>query len=116
MIRGMVKSIRDRVVTFRDWIHKQVSINPSIMTTFQAGGILVLANGIVTALGLIRTPLITWTIPKDQVGMLGVVFSWLPFINLLSMPGIDSSTYHYASKGQTWTFPLGTIHRSAGPY
>lgn len=81
-----------------------------------------LANVIVTALALIRTPTITWLLPKEEVGMIGVVASWLPFIQLISMPGIDSSSYHYVAKGQPWAFGVNLATRlrwsilSAGAY
>jgi O-antigen/teichoic acid export membrane protein len=67
-------------------------------------GLLMLANLIVMGLGLIRTPLMTWVLPKNEIGMLGVVASWLPFLQLASLSGMDSATFHYVSKGQPWTF------------
>lgn len=73
--------------------------------------LLVLANVIVTGLGLIRTPLITWIIPKDQVGMLGVVASWMPFLQLASLTGLDTASYHYISKGQPWAFIINISYR-----
>ena len=47
---------------------------------WQAAGLLLLANLIVAILGLIRTPLITWVLPKEEVGMLAVVATWMPFL------------------------------------
>lgn len=73
--------------------------------------LLILANIIVTILGLIRTPLITWTIPKEQVGMLGVVASWMPFLQLASLTGLDTASYHYTSKGQPWAFVINLTYR-----
>ncbi|MEW5871410.1 MAG: oligosaccharide flippase family protein [Chloroflexota bacterium] len=70
-----------------------------------------LANVIVTGLGLVRTPLMTWVLPKDEVGMLGVVASWLPFIQLLSFPGLDAASYHYIAKGQRWAFAVNLAYR-----
>jgi O-antigen/teichoic acid export membrane protein len=67
-------------------------------------GLLMLANLIVTGLGIIRTPLMTWVLPKNEVGMLGVVASWLPFLQLASLSGLDGATYHYVAKGQPWAF------------
>lgn len=71
---------------------------------WQASGLLLLANIILVVLGLIRTPLITWAIPKDEVGMLGVVSSWIPYLSLFSLPGLDSAAHHYVSKGKTWAY------------
>lgn len=77
----------------------------------KASGLLLLANIIVTALGLIRTPAITWLIPKDQVGMIGVVASWLPFVSLVSYPGLDVASHHYMAKGQRWAFVINITQR-----
>jgi O-antigen/teichoic acid export membrane protein len=67
-------------------------------------GLLLLANLIVMGLGIIRTPLMTWVLPKNEIGMLGVVASWLPFLQLASLSGMDGATFHYVSKGQPWAF------------
>lgn len=64
-----------------------------------SGSLLLLANAIVVVLGLIRTPLITWVLPKDEVGMIGVVAAWFPFVQLLSLTGLDTAAYHYVAKG-----------------
>lgn len=77
----------------------------------RSSGILFLANILVLLLGLIRTPLITWLIPKEQVGMIGVVSSWLPIVLLVSMSGIDSAAYHYLTKGYPRAFITGVIYR-----
>ena len=69
------------------------------------------ANVIVTLLGLIRTPIMTWTIPKDQIGMLAVLTAWLPIVQLLSLPGLDSASYHYIAKGQVWAYIINISHR-----
>jgi len=78
---------------------------------WQESTLLILANVIVTGLGLVRTPLITWIIPKDQVGMLGVVASWMPFLQLTSLTGLDSAAYHYTSKGKSWAFIVNVSYR-----
>jgi|GEM_PF-1783338 len=78
---------------------------------WQASALLLVANSIVTVLGLIRTPVITWLIPKDEVGMLGVVGSWIPFLQLCSLSGLDSAAYNYIAKGQPWAFIVTTIYR-----
>jgi O-antigen/teichoic acid export membrane protein len=62
-------------------------------------GLLMLANVIVMALGLIRVPVVTRILSKDEVGMIGVVASILPFLQLLSLSGLDGATYHYVAKG-----------------
>ena len=66
---------------------------------------------IVITLGVIRTPAITWILPKEEVGMIGVVASWLPFLQLLSLSGLDGASYHYVAKGQPWAFRINLIHR-----
>jgi O-antigen/teichoic acid export membrane protein len=70
-----------------------------------------LANVIAVGLSLLRTPAITWFLPKDQVGMLGVVSAWIPFISLLSLPGLNAASYHYVAKGDSWAFPLNVTNR-----
>ncbi len=67
-------------------------------------GLLIFANVIVTILGLIRTPAMTWLLPKEEYGMIGAVSAWMPFLQLLSLSGMDSATYHYVAKKQPWAF------------
>jgi len=74
-------------------------------------GLLLLANVIVTGLGLIRTPVMTWMLPKNEVGMMGVIASWMPFLNLLSLSSLDSAAYHYVAKGQPWAFVINMGYR-----
>jgi O-antigen/teichoic acid export membrane protein len=74
-------------------------------------GLLMLANGIVLGLGIVRTPAMTWLLPKEQVGMMGVVAAWLPFLQLLSLSGLDSASYHYVAKGQPWAFVINLAYR-----
>jgi O-antigen/teichoic acid export membrane protein len=78
---------------------------------WQASGLLMLANVIVTSLALVRTPAMTWLLPKEEVGMLGVVASWLPFLQLASMAGMDSAAYHYVAKGQPWAYVVNLFYR-----
>lgn len=78
---------------------------------WRASGLLLLANLLVALLGLLRTPAITWLIPKDQVGMLGVVAAWFPFIQLASLPGLDSAAYHYLAQGYRWAFRSAITER-----
>lgn len=78
---------------------------------WQAGGLLMLANAIVLALGLIRTPAMTWLLPKEQVGMIGVVASWLPFVQLLSLSGLDTASYHFVAKGKPWALVVNISRR-----
>lgn len=61
--------------------------------------LLMLANVIVTVLGLVRVPVLTRILSRDEVGMIGVVASVLPFLQLLSLSGLDGATYHYVAKG-----------------
>lgn len=73
--------------------------------------LLMLANIIVTGLALIRTPAMTWLLPKEDVGMIGVAGAWLAFILLLSLPGLDSATYHYVAKGSPWAFAVNLRYK-----
>jgi O-antigen/teichoic acid export membrane protein len=84
---------------------------PSVWSLTRSSGVLLLSNVLVLLLGLIRTPLITWMIPKEQVGMIGIVSSWLPIVLLISMSGIDSAAYHYLTKGHPRAFITGVIYR-----
>ncbi len=43
--------------------------------------------------------------------MIGVVTSWLPFIQLISMSGIDTAAYHYVTKGHPDAFNTGVCQR-----
>ena len=54
-----------------------------------------------------------WLLPKEHVGMIGVVASWLPFVQLLSLPGLDSASYHYVAKGEFWAYAANLRHRLA---
>lgn len=78
---------------------------------WHASGLLMLANVIVLALGLIRTPAMTWLLPKEQVGMIGVVASWIPFVQLLSLSGLDAASYHFVAKGKPWALVVNVSHR-----
>jgi O-antigen/teichoic acid export membrane protein len=74
-------------------------------------GTLMLANIIVTGLALIRTPAMAWLLPKEDVGMIAVVGAWMPFILLLSLPGLDLAAYHYIAKGDQWALITNLKHR-----
>lgn len=74
-------------------------------------GLLMLANIIVVGLNLVRTPAATWILPKEQFGMIGVVGAWLPYLQLLSLPGMDTASYHYISRGEPWAFSLNLKYR-----
>lgn len=62
-------------------------------------GLLMLSNVIVIGLGVIRLPVVTRILTKEEVGMLGIVASILPFLQLLSLSGMDGASYHYIAKG-----------------
>lgn len=67
--------------------------------------LLMLANIIGIGLGLIRMPVMTWLLPKDQVGMIGVFTSWQAFLVFLTWPSsLSAAAYHYVSKGQPDAF------------
>jgi O-antigen/teichoic acid export membrane protein len=74
-------------------------------------GLLILANMIALGLGLVRTPAMAWLLPKDEVGMINVVMAWLPFLQLLSLPGLDLASYHYMAKGQPAAFAANLSYR-----
>ena len=78
---------------------------------WRSGGLLLLASIIGGVLAFIRVPLMTWLLPKSEVGMIGVVAAWLPFLQLLSLSGLDSATYHYVAKGKLWAFTVGVVRR-----
>lgn len=75
--------------------------NPRLL---RDSGLLILANVIVTVLGLIRTPAMTWILPKEEYGMIAAVTAWTPFLQLLSLSGMDSAAYHYVAKKFPWAF------------
>jgi O-antigen/teichoic acid export membrane protein len=104
--------LRERIAAFHP-VHWLDSVRSRLRSPafWRAGGLLMLANAIVTALGLVRTPLITWMLPKEEVGMLAVVASWLPFVQLLSMAGMDAAAYHYVARGQPWAFVVNLFVR-----
>lgn len=67
--------------------------------------LLMLANVVGIGMGLIRTPVMTWLLPKDEVGMLGVVAAWQAFLIFLTWPsGLSSATYHFVAKGHPFAF------------
>ncbi len=69
--------------------------------------LLMLANIIGIGLGLIRTPAMTWLLPKDQVGMIGVFTSWQAFLVFLTWPSsLSAAAYHYVAKGQPAAFKV----------
>ncbi len=69
--------------------------------------LLMLANVIGIGLGLIRTPVLTWLLPKDEVGMIGVVAAWQAFLLFLTWPSsLSTAAYHYVSKGQTAAYTV----------
>jgi len=111
MINPHVDRLKGWIQAIFRFLNLDLLKSKNMLPTINASGLLLLANLIVMGLGILRTPLITWMIPKDQVGMLAVVLSWLPFVSLLSLPGIDSSAYHFVSKGETNAFVIGVIHR-----
>jgi O-antigen/teichoic acid export membrane protein len=104
------------LATAQRWV-AQLHLRQSIMRRlknrrfWRDSSLLIAANLIVTVLGLIRTPAMVWVLPKDEIGMMGVVASWLPFIQLLSMPGMDSACYHYVAKGMPFGFIINFYYR-----
>lgn len=78
---------------------------------WRGSGLLLLAGIVGGALTLVRVPLMTWLLPKNEVGMISVVASWLPFLQLLSLSGLDTASYHYVAKGKLWAYMVGIVHR-----
>ncbi len=66
---------------------------------WRASGLLMTANFIALTLGLIRMPIITRLLTKAEVGMLGIIAVYLPFVQLFSMSGMNGASYHYITKG-----------------
>jgi O-antigen/teichoic acid export membrane protein len=83
-VRYLWQGVRQHLISRRFW---------------KNSGLLMLANVVVMILGLARVPIVTRVLTKDEVGMLGVVASALPFLQLLSLPGLDGAAYHYVAKG-----------------
>jgi O-antigen/teichoic acid export membrane protein len=73
--------------------------------------LLMLANMIVMGLAIIRTPTMTWLLPKEAVGMIGAVSAWIAFVQLLSLPGMDTASYHYLAKRHYWAFGVNLNYR-----
>ena len=68
-------------------------------------GLLMLANVIGVGIGLLRTPAMAWLIPKEEVGMLGIVAAWQAFLIFLTWPPmLTTATYHYVAKGYPSAF------------
>ncbi|MCB9422442.1 MAG: oligosaccharide flippase family protein [Ardenticatenaceae bacterium] len=99
--------IRSQLVQLRGAVQKRLRNR----RFWRDSGLLMLANVIVLALGMVRTPAMTWLLPKDQVGMMGVVAAWVPFLQLLSLSGLDTASYHYVAKGQPWAFRINLSYR-----
>jgi O-antigen/teichoic acid export membrane protein len=71
-----------------------------------------LANVIGIGLGLVRTPAMTWLLPKDEVGMIGVLAAWQPFLIFLTWPSsLSAAAYHYVAKGQPAAFTVMLSHQ-----
>ena len=68
---------------------------------WQAGGLLMAANFVVVLLEMLRVPVVTRILTKEEVGMIAIVASVVPLLQLLSLSGLDGSSYHYISKGHT---------------
>jgi len=78
---------------------------------WRSSGLLLLASLIGGVLALVRMPLMTWLLPKNQVGVISVVASWLPFLQLLSLSGLDTASYHYVAGEKHWAYVVGIVHR-----
>ena len=83
----------------KTWLWESIRRPLTNRRFWRDSGLLMLANVIVMTLGLVRVPIITRILSKDEVGMIGVVGSILPFLQLLSLSGLDGATYHYVAKG-----------------
>ncbi len=64
-----------------------------------------LANVIAIIFGLVKMPLMAWLLPKNEVGMIGVITSWQAFLIFLTWPSnLNTAAYHYVAKGQPAAF------------
>jgi O-antigen/teichoic acid export membrane protein len=100
-----------KVQTNWTWLYQIIRRRLRSRRFLRDSGLLLLANVIVVTLSLVRTPAMTWMLPKEQFGMMGVVAAWLPFLQLLSLPGMDTASYHYIAKGHPWAFALNLSYR-----
>ena len=103
MIVGMVKTNYFSEI-FKNLSFRQIIYKLNNRRFWRDSGLLILANVIVTLLGLIRTPVMTWVLPKEEYGMIGTVSAWMPFLQLLSLSGMDSAAFHYVAKNIPWAY------------
>lgn len=103
MIVGMVKTNYFSEI-FKNLSFRQIINKLNNRRFWRDSGLLILANVIVTLLGLIRTPVMTWVLPKEEYGMIGTVSAWMPFLQLLSLSGMDSAAFHYVAKNIPWAY------------
>lgn len=74
------------------------------------GALLLVASAIGMALALVRTPLLTWLLPKEAIGMLGVVTSWTLFLAHLTWPSsLPLAAYHFMTKGVPGAFRAALV-------
>lgn len=104
-------------MSLSSWRASLSSLRESLLARIQASrllrnaGLLMLANVVVTLLALVRTPAMTWMLPKEDFGRISVISAWAAFIVLLSLPGFDSASYHYVAKGQPWALRVAMLAR-----
>jgi O-antigen/teichoic acid export membrane protein len=110
-IQEQLSGTEDKELDWKSQLWQTVEPKLRNRNFWQAAGLLLLANFIVAILGLIRTPLLTWVFPKNEVGMLAVVATWMPFLQLASLTGLDGASYHYVSKGQIWAYIVNLRYR-----
>jgi len=110
MIKSMAQT-RSILQTKFTQLRQSILLRMQNRLFWRNSGLLLLANVIVTGLGLLRTPVMTWILPKAEVGMMGVIASWMPFVQLASLNGLDLASYHYISKGQSWAFVVNMLYR-----
>jgi len=67
---------------------------------WRSTGWLAAGNIVIVVLALLRLPVLTRILSKDEVGMLALVAAMIPFAALLSMSGMDQAAYHYIAKGK----------------
>lgn len=95
-----------------DSSHRQKIVEKLTSQSARGGMLLLVGNGLIFALGLIRLPVVTWLLPREQLGMIGVVTAWVPFVQLVSMPGLDSAAYFYMAKSKADALFLNLRARS----
>lgn len=74
-------------------------------------GILLIANVIVLIIGFAINIILARNLSKESFGLIKYVFSIVPFVAILSLPGINSSVFQYVAKGYEYSLIDGVKKR-----